>query len=87
MRTNVRKGSTKQTDKIMGRWTSIISLVSNANRRDTIQIYAQRKVHQDFSELGQLLHATNTRRRHTKVYPIWKQLSSATTCNKCCKDL
>jgi N-methylhydantoinase A/oxoprolinase/acetone carboxylase beta subunit len=52
MRRNVQKGTTKQTNKVARRKTSAISLVSSANRRDTIQIYAQRKVLKDFSELG-----------------------------------
>jgi hypothetical protein len=52
MRTNVQKGTRKQTDRTVGRWISTISLVSSANRRDIIQINAHRKVLQDFSELG-----------------------------------
>jgi hypothetical protein len=41
----------KQTNKVAKRRTSTISLGLSANRRDTIQINAQRKVHEDFSEL------------------------------------
>jgi hypothetical protein len=52
MQTNVRKGATKKMNKIAGRWTSTISLVSSANRRDTIQIDAQRKIHPNSRELG-----------------------------------
>jgi hypothetical protein len=52
MGTNVWKGATKQTNKVARRKTLTISLVSSANRWDTIQINAQRRVLQDFSELG-----------------------------------
>jgi hypothetical protein len=67
LQTNVHKGTTKQTDMVVWRRTSVWSLVTSANKRDTMQIDALRKVLEDFSKLGQLKYAESTRRRHHKV--------------------
>jgi hypothetical protein len=52
LRTNAQKWTTKQIDKVVWRRTSVWSLVTSANKRDTMQINAQRKVLEDFSKLG-----------------------------------
>ena len=64
------------------RWLGRISrqsLVTSANKRDTMQISVQKMVLQDLSELDDRRMPQNTRRRN--------KMMQLQPCNKYCKDL